>query len=1489
MLRAGGERMISDEAAAPLVSLVTICRNAMPHIRTCVDSLLALDYPNVEIVVQDGGSTDGTLELLLSYGNRIRLCSQEDSGHGEAMTRALARCRGSVIGTCNADDLLMPHAATWAVEHLGRHPDAAAVYGDYCVIDRTGKVVAGPHSGPAEFRFDRVLCVEDVIPMQSSFFRKSSLEEAGLLSAGWMPKLCEDFLFWVSLGFRSPIKRCPGVVSLYRVHEGSGTFQPDLWARIYASKREVLERFFLRPDLPYELRSLRSRALGGLALSVASMFLVNFDLPAQAMEYVELARSEQPSDDHLDHMGTTIASWRPYLERYLRSVKEDLGRGDTATAMEKLRQMVVLDYWFPSVATEYARALIADGNAAEAASLLEHHVSRNPDDSRARNLLALCVAKVSRAPSGGTGQRSVRRSVGGLRFEWSSSRPRVDLILPGRPEQAFSWPQREGWAHALIEAGMLNNLYWVHDNERVIHRLFRSLSESSADFVLAMSCDHHMPFLQDTPAKVEFWRSLHIPVICHCAERIVNSPFPDSVSKTQKAIEAYDGFLYIDELAEALFGDKPAMWAPQYVDERLFRQLIPFAGRTNQVFFRGQLDNSGLSGVYRQRNLLIRHLAGDGNFCLSEAYRPMLTPAQAARVKAQYRFVLNAPANCSGYSASLYEALACGCAVFQYALPAEEVKSNRLFLPDKHFVLYDAGSPEEVAAKAAYACRHWRDYAAMAEAGMQECLARHTISRRLAEVVRFVEDNLQRLQRKPVAGYGLAAGDVRPVQNDGDLAVHFFTIVLNGEPFIRHHIDVFRALPFPWHWHIVEGVADLQHDTGWSLASGGSIAEEMHRNGLSCDGTSEYLDGLARRYPGQVSVYRKQGGGFWNGKVEMVNAPLERIRQECLLWQIDADELWSAEQIEKGRRLFLAYPDRNAAFYYCHFFVGPALVTATPGGYGNRTGIEWLRTWRFRPRDRWASHEPPRLCREVAQGVWRETATRCFTHEETAAAGLVFQHYAYATLPQVRFKERYYGYRGACEMWRKLNSATRLPVRLADYFAWVDDDTAVTTAASRGIVPLATLPHETVGAAPVTRILWIRPDSIGDNVLAASMLPHLRARYPQASITVFCQHRTAEIYKASPFVSQVIGFDMYRAHMEERYRESIARRLRAAEADLALYSLYSRDPLYDWFAAGCGAKERIAMQGDLSNIAPRDRDANNGLFTCVVPSAGKMKPELARHRDFLRGIGVEAPPLMPTLWLTDDDHRHAEAFFRAHNLRGGDTVALFAGAQSPLRAYAHYGRALAELCGKEGLTLVALGAGCDREINQANLDQAGARGINLSGKLTLRQSAAILKRCRLAVGAETGLAHIACAVGTPNVVLLGGGHFARFMPYSPLTSVACLPLACYSCNWRCRYARAHCVKDLHPVVLKEAVREALAGPSEAVRVYCQSGGLWRNLAEEPQWAGCKELLRHHPVTMRHVETDAGSGREPRAAAAAMASVQARDQPAAGWRAYGARL
>ena len=376
----------------------------------------------------------------------------------------------------------------------------------------------------------------------------------------------------------------------------------------------------------------------------------------------------------------------------------------------------------------------------------------------------------------------------------------------------------------------------------------------------------------------------------------------------------------------------------------------------------------------------------------------------------------------------------------------------------------------------------------------------------------------------------------------------------------------------------------------------------------------------------------------------------------------------------------------------------------------------------------------------------------------------------------------------------------------------------------------------------VKDILWLRTDSIGDNVLAASMLPHIRENYSNARITVVCQEHIAKLYEACPHVDNIIAFNKGRFLQNEQYFEVIMNSLRTLKADLSLHSVYSRELAGDLLAIMCDARQRIALKGDTHNILAKQKDKLDQLYTMLLPSRGKHKLEIDRHRDFLRGLSIDAPSLKPMIWTTVEDEEFAGKFFEKNSFKPEHTIALFAGAQQQQRLYDKYGESLSEFCKKNHLSVIALGAESDRDINQKNLDQIGVKTVNLSGKTTIRQVAAILKRSRLAVGAETGLAHISCAVGTPNVILLGGGHFGRFMPYSPLTSIVCLPLKCYGCNWGCRCLYSHCVKGIKPEVVTEALRQTFAKPSEKTRVFVQGESLWEPNPWQPAWSSFEEHL-----------------------------------------------
>ena len=372
----------------------------------------------------------------------------------------------------------------------------------------------------------------------------------------------------------------------------------------------------------------------------------------------------------------------------------------------------------------------------------------------------------------------------------------------------------------------------------------------------------------------------------------------------------------------------------------------------------------------------------------------------------------------------------------------------------------------------------------------------------------------------------------------------------------------------------------------------------------------------------------------------------------------------------------------------------------------------------------------------------------------------------------------------------------------------------------------------------VTRLLWVRTDSIGDAVLASSMLPPLAAKYPAAQIVVLCEARVADLYIACPHVTSIIAFDKSKTSNEAHLREIVAE-IAQFEPQLILNSVRSRDILSETLTLAFRSARHIGIEADLANMSDVNRNEAQREYLQIIPSPKSHKSELERHRDFLTGLKIHVAALQPKVWTSPEDETLAETFFRTNQLDSQRTIAVFPGAQHDCRVYGGYSAALREI---SGFDFLIFGAEADEPLANKLINQLPGRVFNLCGRSSLRETAALLRRCRLYVGAESSGAHLACAMGVPNVVLLGGGHFGRFMPYSRLTSAVVLPLDCFGCNWRCPHERAHCVKDVSSDVLAEAIRRTLAESSSKPRVFLQSATGWNSTKILPAWRSPENLL-----------------------------------------------
>lgn len=247
------------------------------------------------------------------------------------------------------------------------------------------------------------------------------------------------------------------------------------------------------------------------------------------------------------------------------------------------------------------------------------------------------------------------------------------------------------------------------------------------------------------------------------------------------------------------------------------------------------------------------------------------------------------------------------------------------------------------------------------------------------------------------------------------MKLHIFTICLDAMPYITWHLPVFNRLRCDWHWSIAEGAAMNVRDTSWC---------QKQEPRLSRDGTSEYLSTL-RKHPRMTVIQRQR----WEGKALMCNTCLPVHREECVLLQIDSDESWTVDQLERIVRCFEAEPGLGAMQFYCRYMVGQNIVITSDNTYGNRNG-EWMRAWRYNGGS-FVTHEPPNLSNVTG---------RVSLRGETREMRLVFDHYAYVLPQQVSFKEGFYGYANALEHWQRLQANRSWPTPLRKWLPWVQDD-----------------------------------------------------------------------------------------------------------------------------------------------------------------------------------------------------------------------------------------------------------------------------------------------------------------------------------------------------------------------------------------------------------------------------------------------------------------
>ena len=208
----------------PLVSIVTPSFNQAKYLEATIQSVLAQDYPNIEYLVVDGGSQDGSVEIIQKYARRISWwVSERDQGQTEAINKGFAQARGRILAWLNSDDTYQPQAVSQAVDYLRTHPDIGLVYGDTHFIDSAGKVIGKFNAQQTNYKRLRQGGV--YIPQQAAFWRASLWHEVGPLDPSFY--FAMDYDLWVRLARIAELRYTPQLWANFRLHEDAKTIFAD--------------------------------------------------------------------------------------------------------------------------------------------------------------------------------------------------------------------------------------------------------------------------------------------------------------------------------------------------------------------------------------------------------------------------------------------------------------------------------------------------------------------------------------------------------------------------------------------------------------------------------------------------------------------------------------------------------------------------------------------------------------------------------------------------------------------------------------------------------------------------------------------------------------------------------------------------------------------------------------------------------------------------------------------------------------------------------------------------------------------------------------------------------------------------------------------------------------------------------------------------------------------------------------------------------------
>lgn len=210
----------------PSVSVVIPSWNQGRFIGRTLESILKQDYPGaVEIIVSDGGSTDETVEVLKSYGDRLSWWSARDKGFVDAVTKGVARATGEILAVQSSDDYYLPGAFRAMAAGFHQYPEASFISGGEYSIDLQGRVLS--KSNPTGEITPHTILFQTIPPQHATFVKRRFFEETGGMRSA--VDMCADIDQWYRVSHLASGHYIPSMLAVYQLHPDQRTVTSDKW------------------------------------------------------------------------------------------------------------------------------------------------------------------------------------------------------------------------------------------------------------------------------------------------------------------------------------------------------------------------------------------------------------------------------------------------------------------------------------------------------------------------------------------------------------------------------------------------------------------------------------------------------------------------------------------------------------------------------------------------------------------------------------------------------------------------------------------------------------------------------------------------------------------------------------------------------------------------------------------------------------------------------------------------------------------------------------------------------------------------------------------------------------------------------------------------------------------------------------------------------------------------------------------------------------